>query len=100
MANLRSINQALPAVASVLVCAPEKSLLAMADTISATTKQDRDAAKKNKCPVPSPEKAGLSTMETRDAGREKFSVIRRARSSDDLALAPQRVVSVDGWHNS
>ena len=72
--RLPSLNQSLAAVASFLVCAQEKALLAMVDTISAT-KQDRDATKKNKCPVPSPAKAGLyvspSTKATHKAGREK-----------------------------
>ena len=47
------INQCLAAVASYLVCAQEKALLTIVDKISAA-RQDREATKENKCPVPSP----------------------------------------------
>ena len=75
VARLPSINQSLAAVAFFLVCAQEKALLAIVDAISAT-KQDTDATKKSKGPVPSLAKAGLyilpSTRATRNAGREKM----------------------------
>ena len=76
------INQCLAAVAYSLVCAQEKALLTIVDTISAT-KQDCKATKKNKGPVPSPAKTGLDTSPsraTRATGRELLIVFRHSES--------------------